>query len=346
MTYTQTKVALQRLVQEKVVPGVSFALIDGDRVETGQYGRAAIVPHAEPLRPGMLYDVASLTKVVGTLTVVLQLLNEGKLRLTDRVSDWLPEWQDERVTIQHLLTHTSGITGYIPNRNALAASELTHALLHLHVGATFNQKMVYADVNYIFLGWIVERILAEPVQIAVQKRVLTPLGMSHSTFTPVDPRDCVPTAQTVDRGLVRGEVHDPKGYVLQRRCGSAGLFSTVADLTRFCQAYCQPETVAGVLPPQLVTQLPQDWTPNGQAQRSLGWALTVAQWPQPHRVIWHSGFTGTYLVIDPVQRQSMVFLTNRVHPVAPNLPYLDQRNAVIGTYLAEKSRYQQHHFES
>ena len=336
MTYPQTKAALQRLLTDGIVPGVSYAFIDGDRVETGEMGQAALVPHREALRPGMVYDVASLTKVVGTLSVTLQLLAQGRLRLTDRVSDWLPAWQDRRVTIRHLLTHTSGIIGYIPNRNQLSAPDLTAALLRLHVGPTFNCKMVYADVNYIFMGWIVERILGEPIQVAAQHRVLTPLGMVHSTFTPQDVSQCVPTAVTRERGLIRGTVHDPKGYVLQRRCGSAGLFSTARDLATFCQAYLYPEKAAGVLPPTWIHRLTADWTPNGKANRSLGWALTASQWPTAHRIIWHSGFTGTYLVIDQQAKQAMVFLTNRVHPVAPNLPYLDQRNAVIGTYLAEK----------
>lgn len=336
MAYVATKAALARLVTDHVVPGVSYGFIDGDRIETGVLGRAALVPKIEPLRPGALYDVASLTKVVGTLSVVLQLLAQGRLALTDPITRWLPTWSDERVTIRHLLTHTSGITGYIPRRNTLPAAQLTRALLGLHVGPTFNQTMVYADVNYIFLGWIVERILREPVQVAVQKRVLTPLGMTHSTFTPRDPAACVPTAVTASRGLVRGQVHDPKGFVLQRHCGSAGLFSTVDDLARFCQAYWQPTAVASVLPPNWIQRLVADWTPTRRAGRSLGWALSATPGPGGHRVLWHSGFTGTYLVIDPEQRQAMVFLTNRVHPVAPNEPYLDQRNAVIGTYLAEK----------
>lgn len=339
MAYQATKAALHRLVTEGVVPGVSYAFIDGDRVETGIDGVAAVVPERERLRPGMTYDLASLTKVVGTLSVVLQLLAQGRLSLDASITQWLPAWQDTRVTVRHLLTHTSGITGYIPNRNQLGVADLTRELLKLHVGPTFNRRMVYADVNYIFLGWIVEAILGEPIQVAVQKRVLTPLGMTHSTFTPQQPQVCVPTAVTVQRGLIRGEVHDPKGYVLQRRCGSAGLFSTVDDLALFCQAYCQPEAHAAVLPPDWVHRLVGDWTPDGRAGRSLGWALTATQWPTPHRVIWHSGFTGTYLAIDPVTRQAMVFLTNRVHPIAPNLPYLDQRNAVLGTYLAEKSAY-------
>ena len=337
MAYQVTKLSLRRLVSAGVVPGVSYALIDGDRVETGQFGQAALVPTVEPLTAGMTYDLASLTKVVGTLSVTLQLLATGRLRLTDPITTWLPAFGDSRVTIQHLLTHTSGITGYIPNRNQLNAAELTRALLGLHVGPTFNVKMVYADVNYIFMGWIIEAILGEPIQVAVQKRVLDPLGMTHSTFTPANSHACVPTAITPSRGLVRGVVHDPKGYVLQRRCGSAGLFSTVDDLVRFCQAYCHPERVAAVLPPTWLHRLVADWTPNGRAGRSLGWALTATQWPTPHRVLWHSGFTGTYLVIDPQTAQAMVFLTNRVHPIAPNLPYLDQRNAVIGTYLAEKA---------
>lgn len=338
MAYQATKAALHRLVTDGTVPGVSFAMIDGDRVERGQYGVAAVVPQKEALRPGMTYDLASLTKVVGTLSVTLQLLSEGRLSLEDPITRWLPSWGDDRVTVRHLLTHTSGIVGYIPNRNQLNATDLTTALLGLHVGPSFNHQMVYADVNYIFMGWIIEAILGIPVQVAAQQSVLTPLGMVHSTFTPQTPSDCVPTAVTPDRGLIRGTVHDPKGYVLQRRCGSAGLFSTLDDLCRFCQAYCDPEAVAGVLPPTWIRRLTADWTPDGHAGRSLGWALTATQWPTAHRVIWHSGFTGTYLAIDPLARQAMVFLTNRVHPVAPNLPYLDQRNAVLGTYLAEKNQ--------
>lgn len=338
MGYPQTKAALQRLVTEHVVPGVSYALIDGDRVETGQMGVAALVPQLEELRPGMQYDVASLTKAVGTLSVTLQLLAQGRLSLEDSITRWLPEWGDSRVTVRHLLTHTSGITGYIPNRNKLPVDALKTGLLGLHVGPTFNQKMVYADVNYIFMGWIIEQILGMPIQAAITQRVLEPLGMRHSTFTPSDPRQCIPTAVEPGRGLVRGIVHDPKGWVLGRHCGSAGLFSTIDDLVLFCQAYLRPETAAGVLPPTLVHDLLRDWTPTGHAGRSLGWALTAAAWPQPHRVLWHSGFTGTYLVLDPVADQAMVFLSNRVHPVAPNEPYLDQRNAVIGTYLAEKTR--------
>lgn len=336
MTYPQTKAALQRLLTDHVVPGVSYAFIDHDVIETGEMGQAAVIPHSEPLRAGMVFDVASLTKVVGTLTVVLQLLAQGRLQLTDRLSDWLPEWRDRRVTVRHLLTHTSGIVGYIPNRNQLGTADLTAGLLQLHVGPNFNRKMVYADVNYIFLGWIVEKILGEPIQVAAQKRVLTTLGMTHSTFTPADPLACVPTELTTDRGLVRGVVHDPKGYVLQRRCGSAGLFSTTDDLATFCHAYLNPEQVASVLPPDWLHRLTTDWTPTGIAGRSLGWALAGTQWPQPHRIIWHSGFTGTYLVLDPQQQQAMVFLSNRIHPDAPNEFYLDQRNAVIGTYLAEK----------
>ncbi|MFC6274856.1 serine hydrolase domain-containing protein [Levilactobacillus tangyuanensis] len=336
MAYTQTKAALQRLIDDGVVPGVSYAFVDGDRVLSGAMGRAAIVPRSEVLRPGMTYDVASLTKVVGTLTVTLQLLAQGRLRLTDSLHDWLPGWADRRVTIHHLLTHTSGIIGYIPNRDALNAEELTAALLTLHVGPTFNRKMVYADVNYIFLGWILEQALGAPVQDLVRQRVLEPLGMRHSTFTPSDPTQCVPTAFAPGRGMVRGQVHDPKAFVLGKRCGSAGLFSTAADLATFCQGVLHPERVAAVLPPAWVHRLTADLTPSGKARRSLGWALTVAQTPTPHWVIWHSGFTGTYLALDPATDQAMVFLTNRVHPYAPNEPYLDQRNAVVGTYLAEK----------
>lgn len=335
MAYEKTVNAVRRLVNDGTVPGVSYAFIDGEQVISGRYGAETLVPGYEPLKPDQLYDVASLTKVVGTVNVILQLVAEGRLAFEDRVSEYLPQWQDARVTVRHLLTHTSGITGYIPHRNKLSAAELSAALLKLHVGDQFEVKMVYSDINFIFLGWIAEKITGEPIQQLIQDKVLLPLGMVSSTFHPTDPAQVVPTEVSPTRGLIRGVVHDPKAFVLKERCGSAGLFSTLSDLVTFEQAMLGKK--GRPIAPEQVDELLQDQTPRHHQWRSFGWALLPTQLPEPHRCIWHSGYTGTALVLDLKTDQGMVFLSNRVHPKAPNEVFLERRNAIINTYLAEKA---------
>lgn len=334
--YHQTIAAIHDLVDEGTVPGASYAFIDGRQVITGRYGAESLVPGYEPLRANQLYDVASLTKVVGTTNVILQLVAAGRLALTDSISTYLTQWQDPRVTVRHLLTHTSGITGYIPRRDKLSAAKLHDALLTLHVGENFNVKMVYSDINFIFLGWIAESILGAPIQTLIAQQVLKPLGMQASTFTPLDAQNCVPTEVSPTRGLIRGVVHDPKAFVLQRHCGSAGLFATCADLVRFEQAILTGGATSPI-PAPLLSELPRDQTPLRHQWRSFGWALLPTKFPTAHNCIWHSGYTGTALVLDLTAHQGLVFLSNRVHPKAPNLRFLERRNAIINTYLAEKA---------
>lgn len=333
--YEKTIAAIRDLVNDGTVPGVSYAFIDDQQVESGLYGAEALVPGYEPLKPNQLYDVASLTKVVGTLNVILQLVAAGKLSLTDRVHEYLPSWQDTRVTIRHLLTHTSGIEGYIPHRDKLTASELHKALLSLHVGENFERQMVYSDINFIFLGWIAETILGRPIQTLIAEKILSPLGMADSTFQPADPTECVPTEVSPTRSLIRGVVHDPKAFVLKSHCGSAGLFSTLNDLVTFEQAMLSDDNLP--ISQEQKDGLLTDQTPLHQQWRSFGWALLQAKLPVAHRCIWHSGFTGTFLIMDLRTHQGMVFLSNRVHPKAPNEPFLARRNAIINTYLGEKS---------
>ena len=122
--YPQTQKKIAEMLKGNVFPGASYTFIDMDKTETRMVGSAAILAERESLREGMLYDVASLTKVIVTTTLLLQLQEEGAINFEDPVQAYLPEFPSAAVTIRHLLTHTSDLKGYIKNRDALTADEL------------------------------------------------------------------------------------------------------------------------------------------------------------------------------------------------------------------------------
>lgn len=334
--YQETIKQLNAMVDEDIVPGMSYLLFDGKKEWTATRGWAQLEPTRERLRPGMLFDLASLTKVVGTVPVVAMLIQEGRLSLDDPVQEYLPEFTDPRPTIRNLLTHTSGIHGYIPHRNELPADQLKRAFLTSQtVDSTLNRQIRYADVNYLYLGWIIERLCDRPVQAVISQRVLKPLGMTTATFQPA-PAAAVPTEIQEKRGLIRGQVHDPKGYILGEHCGCAGLFAGLDDLAIFGRQLVE-NNLGGLLSGELVDAMFKDQTLiPGPHSRSLGWKLLHDR-GDGHLLISHTGFTGTWLILDRQSDQGLIVLSNRVHPTARNQQYLDQRDRIYATYLQEKS---------
>ena len=256
----------------------------------------------------------------------------------DPVVNWLPELNDDRATIRNLLTHTSSIEGYIPHRDELPAAELTKEMLNtLRVGPNLNKQIRYADVGLIYVGWIAEKILGEPIQKAITERILNPLQMNDTTFFP-DPAKCVPTEIKKERGLIRGQTHDPKGYVLGEHCGSAGMFATLDDLLKFSHALLETN-LDGLVEPTTINSLFYDQTPmNGEHLRSFGWKLFHSRSCDHHFVISHTGYTGTWMVLDKQTDQGMIVLSNRVHPSADNQAFLDARDHLFATYLNEKDQ--------
>lgn len=334
MKFEQTALQIEALVTDKVVPGVSYALIDGTSCDTQVQGNAQLVPQVEPLEANQLYDLASLTKVIGTTTLVLRLLERNQLALNTKVYRILPAFKDRRVTVLHLLTHTSGLTGYIPNRNQLAPAALKEALLtQLTVGPNFEKRVVYTDVGMLYLGWMVEAIYQKPIQTLIQELVLTPLGMADSTFNP-NAKLAVPTEMTVERGLIRGVVHDPKSYILQNHSGAAGLFAPLKDVIRFAQFQLgQLKVKQAPITQASVRSLYRDWTP-AHLGRSLGWDLRFdPRTQQP--LIYHTGFTGTFMLLDRVRQTGMIVLSNRIHPTADNPVFLERRDQIVKQFLIE-----------
>ena len=161
--------------------------------------------------------------------------------------------------------------------------------------------------------------------------------MVRTTYTP-HWQDCVPTEIQPKRGLIRGNVHDPKGYILQRHCGSAGLFSTLDDLTKYGRSLIE-NNLNDLFTDQTIRMMFEDQTLlDGVHNRGLGWKLLHANTKDHHTVISHTGFTGTWMILDRNNDQGMIVLSNRVHPTADNDEYLNYRGKIMATYMDEKDK--------
>lgn len=334
--YPKTKAFIHQLIEDQIIPGASFGFITANERLEYREGLAAISPERETIKENQIYDIASLTKVFVTTTIILQLWQEGKLAPDDKVSLYLTSFTDQKVTLRHLLTHTSGIEGYIPNRNALSANELHEAILHLPIGESFEKEVHYTDIGFILLGFIIEAIENKSLANVFAERISGPLNLGDTSYHPRDKQACAPTEIDPKRGLIRGEVHDPKAYILGDHCGSAGLFSTLAECLTFCQMMLNTGYLKGkrILNEKTVLSLLEDWTPKGKLNRSLGWDIITRG---RKNYLFHTGFTGTFIVLDILEKEAFVFLSNRVHPTNDNrLDYLNQRDHLIECYLTEK----------
>lgn len=333
MQFERTEAEINRMVAAKLIPGASYAVLHGDQIWQKQVGVAQVKPTVAPLWRHAVYDLASVTKVIGTTTVALQLMHSGQLDIKRPVQDYLPDFHSQEVTVLNLMTHTSGLSGYIPNRNALAAPELLAAIQALPISsANLNHRVVYTDLGLILMGLIIEKLVGAPVQDVVTQQVLTPLGLPDATFTPRR-QQAVPTVYS-PTGLLKGTVHDPKGRVLGRQCGSAGLFASTDDLVRFSRFMLGQIDVPTVLDQATIESLYADWTPNQHLRRSFGWNLwRLDERTQP--VIFHTGYTGTLLMLDRQKQSALVFLSNRVHPVVQNDRFLPARRRLIAAWLAD-----------
>ena len=333
--FQHTIALMDEMYDRGVVPGMSWEIFAGPQHLRQVVGQAQLVPQAAPLKPGMFYDLASLTKVVGTLPVIGQLLQSGRLNLDDPVKAYLPE-VGEGATVRNLVTHTAAIEGYIPHRNELPRQELLQALLSQeHFGHNVNRNIAYTDIGFIYLGLIAERICGRPIQDLVTDMVIKPLGLEDEMTYHPDASRCVPTAISPQRGLIKGVPHDPKAYVLGSQCGSAGLFATLDGLSHYAHALIE-DNLDGLLQKRIIDLMFADQTRlPGLHNRALGWKLMHAASPDHHALISHTGFTGTWIILDRQADVGFIFLSNRVHPHSQNDAFLDYRAQIMAAYLTD-----------
>jgi CubicO group peptidase (beta-lactamase class C family) len=321
------------------------------------FGRLSFEPGAAPTTLQTLFDIASLTKVIATTTVVMHLVDEGRLALEDPVGRWIAEWvgQDrEAVTVRDLLAHCAGLSSYLPfYRDHQARVEFERAIASLPLEYVPRTRAVYSDLGFILLGFICEDAGGRHLE-ALWATLAERLGLRSLVYRPPRPwrARTAPTQVDAWRGrLLVGEVDDRNAWALGGVAGHAGLFGTAPDVGDFARAVLRAARRAHgleaqgegpdlrVRPETLRACLARSAVPG--SSRALGWDTMLPTSSCGTRLsptaVGHTGFTGTSLWIDWERDLYAVLLTNRVHPDASNDAILGVRpafhDAVLGGFL-------------
>ena len=298
-----------RIVDQGRIPAATLGLVnrDGERA-VALAGMAAVIPSPEPLTPEHWFDLASLTKVIATTTMVLKLAEQGRLDLDRPLIDAIPDLRqydvegaaERRLTFLDCLAHRTFLPAVAPiytygdDPERLRAFVLQREWPH--------GPSVYSDINFILLGIAIERLTGEPLS----KWPLPP-GLSYSP----PPGPPVTTERCTWRGRVmRGEVHDENAFALGGAAGHAGLFGTMNGVLDFALTVLD----GTLLSPPMMREIKE----RQREGRTCGWEIAYPGWSGgalcSPGTIGHTGFTGTGLWVDFERGLAWTLLTNRVHP--------------------------------
>ncbi len=343
--FPEIDTAIRLAIAEGRLPGGVVWVEHGGEDYEKAIGERAVEPGREAMTSDTIFDAASLTKVIATTTCVLKLAERGKVELEAPVARYLPEFVGEnkqRVTVRHLLTHTSGNKPGIATSGINSYEEGIARACRNPLGDAPGTLIRYSDINFILLGEIVHRVSGKTLDEFAAAEIFRPLGMKDTGFRPAAASR--PRIAPTTRGTERGVVHDPTASKMGGVAGHAGLFTTAGDLARFARMLLAGGELEGVriLQSETVQRMTSVQTPDAIAgRRGLGWDIdTGYSGPRgkwfPLGSYGHTGWTGTSLWIDPFSQSFVIFLSNRNHPTeAGNVLPLRQ---LLGTLAAESVR--------
>jgi CubicO group peptidase (beta-lactamase class C family) len=345
---------LQSAVDSKLIPGAVIQIRKGNKnIYRKAFGFAERnddqnqpLVHPVPMTTDVLFDLASLTKVAGTATSIMLLVDRGLINVDDPVGKYIPAFDTgnkKQITIRHLLTHTAGLITWYPLFYRANNKEEVYKLINeLPLAFPVGTSRHYSDLGFILLGEIIEKVSGMPLDQFDQKNIFIPLGMHHTTYNPLangfakfaatshgNPYE---TRMVHDTSLgyvfkeidpdqwkdwrtytLRGEVNDGNAwYALKGVSGHAGLFSTIDDLQKLVDMLMNHGKVKGK---QFISEktirlfLTQDDFKNG-----LGWMMDPGDSFMkngPEGTFGHTGFTGTSIAVVPSLNISVILLINR-----------------------------------
>ena len=328
--------AVEGAIGRHVAPSMCVVIGTADKALFAKaYGRLTYDPNSPEAALDTIYDMASVSKAVGTTSAALLLVQDGKLSLDDKVSKYIPAWDrdDKRdIQIRQLMCHVSGMPSYTNASLAEAerkegeskADALTKLIASLPLKYKTGEDYVYACLNFLTLARVNETILGKTQDAFLQERLFKPLGMVNTGYY-LNPEQKSHAAPTTPK--LQGSVHDPLAayYVDENHCpGNAGLFSTANDLTAFCRMILSNGTWNGqqIFKPETIDQMATNQVPlRVRELHGTGWGRSLS-YPFATKLnrgfakacMSHSGYTGTYVHFDRLAGTFVIVLTNRVYP--------------------------------
>lgn len=330
------------------IPGAVVGVVrNGTLVYEKAFGNKAVYPEVEPMTVETMFDLASVSKCVGTTLSFMQLVEQGQVRLVDPVKYYFPDfqpWTDPEtgeqvdIKVQDLLTHSSGLDAYLPNVAAYVqefgpnSPESLLRYICTRTGRNFRPgtQQLYSCLNFITLQFILEKVTGERLCDYAKVHVFDALGLKHTCY--ITEHFCyapismiAPTEVQPDGSVLRGQVHDPIARLVNAgNSGNAGVFSNVEDLAVISAALLNGGSYNGqrVLQPLTVQKMftvPATNAP--EVARALGWD-TYYTGPYTSGDIFpleqlrgHTGYTGTSILLSPDTNTAVIVLAHRVHPV-------------------------------
>ena len=336
------------------IPGAVVGVVrNGHLVYEKAFGYKSVYPEKDTMTVETMFDMASVSKCVGTTLSFMQLVEQGKVRLVDPVNYYFPEfknWVDPEtkeeveITVQDLLTHTSGLAAYLPNVSAYINEFGTNSpdSLMMYISTRIKRnfrpgtKQLYSCLNFITLQNILEKVTGERLCDYAQKNVFDVLGLEHTTYFPLYGEKpcrpgleelaklCAPTEIQADGHVLKAEVHDPTARLANAgNSGNAGVFSNVEDLAVVAAALLNDGSFNGhrILSPLTVKKM--FTVPVTNAYEVAGALGFDTYYTGPYTsgdifcvddVRGHTGYTGTSMILDPETNTAVIVLAHRVHP--------------------------------
>lgn len=357
---------LRPQIERGVFPGAQYVVgQDREVVAEDAVGSAVIEPERVAVNLDTIYDLASLTKPLVTALLAVIMVDRGLIDLRAPVAEYLSEFdrEDKRhLTLIDLLTHRSGLPAWRALYLETTLPEVVPAIARMPLESGGKQgspaPVVYGDLNYILVGYVLERVAGDRLDRLARREIFDPLRLERTMFNPPSELmrltaatemgrnhervTCGRQPSAGDERLVWGEVHDGNAQFLGGVSGHAGLFSTAREVFIIANQFLRDSLLVS---PRSLELFRTNFTPTGASHRSIGWLLATTDdcsaGPKLSKsALGHTGFTGTSVWMEPDPRRVMVLLTNRVHPKVGKIDMKEPRrefNSLAIEELASRS---------
>lgn len=328
-------------VKKGTFPGFAYLIGKEDRIlDYGSGGYKTIIPTREIAENNTIYDLASITKPLVTATLILLLQENKALNINDYIEKYLPQLEGlsgKGIRIKDLMSHSGGVKSWYPLFIfGKSLEEYINIISETKTEYTPRKAVRYSCIGYIILAAIIETIIKKNIKELYKEWIIEELGLKNTFFH--SNKELVNRIAATENGsqlemamvkkenlqfgkwrkyLIRGEVHDSNAYFADSRTGNAGLFSTIFDLFKISQIYFEDGLI---LKRESLNLFYYNNTPYGDEHWSLGWKLGATKSSTAglisEKTLFHNGFTGTAIWIEPFNKKIYILLTNRIHPKA------------------------------